>query len=599
MNIRSRWFLLFAGLMSATMIVAAACSSGTGSGDKTKTAAAGTGGKTPAAGATTSASGDQAPADQQKLVAQSVEPIFYDPQRSNFEQDIAVERMLFRGLYNLTDDGSGGVKVVNEMAEGDPQVVTAAGVGGGLAAPPAAGETVYKIKIKSGLKWSDGSPLTATDFAFGLVRACDPAVADPYQYILGAGLMELKGCDELTANKDASKTADLIAAIGAVGSDATTLTLTTGRVVPNLKTLLSLWVSFPSPKAVIDKVGDKWSDVGNIISNGPFILTEVVAKDHATLKPNPQWTGKKPALQVLTIKFIDDLEAAFKAFQTGELGMSRITAADNTVAKKDSSLKDLLVPEKTTRIDSIETLMTDPVLKDFNVRLALSRSIDRVKLNESVYDGLNTPATYWVVKGIAGHQGDVFDKLLSFDATAAKKALSDAGYADGKGFPTIKLLMRDDPEQRNLADFLIKGWKDTLGITVQTEFVDGKTRGARNNAHDFQLFRGGWQTDYPDIENTLSGQFSTGGGNNQWLCSDPEIDAAYKDVNAATDAAAQVKAYQKVETLVIQKLCGVIPFQQITLPYLVKKNVGGVTPNGIIDAGQPGNYCAECWFIKK
>ena len=119
MNARNRWFLLFTALISVALIAAVACG-GTSSSDKTATAnASGGGGKTPAA---TSAGGDKAPADQQKITVQSAEPQYYDPDRSSFEQDIGMERMLFRGLYNLTDDGSGGVKVEPGMAAGDPVV---------------------------------------------------------------------------------------------------------------------------------------------------------------------------------------------------------------------------------------------------------------------------------------------------------------------------------------------------------------------------------------------------------------------------------------------------------------------------------------------
>ena len=111
-------------------------------------------------------------------------------------------------------------------------------------------------------------------------------------------------------------------------------------------------------------------------------------KDHATLAPNPNWAGQTPALQQITIKFIDDLSAAFKAFQTNELNMTEILATDSTVAKGDSSIKDELVIVPTARITTIEVQMKDPILganggtadevmKAFNLRLALSRSIDR------------------------------------------------------------------------------------------------------------------------------------------------------------------------------------------------------------------------------
>lgn len=596
MNIRSRWFLLFAGLMSATMIVAAACSSGTSSGDKTKTAAAGTGGKTPAAGTTTAAGADQAPADKQKIVIQSAEPEFYDPHRSSFEQDIGMERTLFRGLYNLVDDGKGGVKVVPEMAAAEP---TIAG-------------NVYTVKLKPGLKWSDGNALTADDFVYGIQRECDAEVASPYQYVLGEGLGELKGCDALFNNKDAAQKQALTDALGIKAVDPLTLQITLNKPVATFTTIWSLWATFPSRKDVVEKFGDKWTDPANIVVNGPFTVKELVAKDHVTLAPNPNWAGQKPALQQITVKFIDDLSAAFKAFQTGELMETEILATDSTVAKKDSALKDQVVIVASARISTVEVQMKDPILganggtpdavkKAFNLRLALSRAIDRKSLVDVVYDGVHAPATYWVVKGLKGFQGnEAFDKTIGFDKAAAQKALADAGYPNGQGLPAFKVLYRDNKQRRDEADFLAKAWKDTLGIKIEPEFVDSKTRSARFNAQDFQMMpASGWQLDYPDIENPLVGLFNTGGGNNKYNCTNADVDAAFKEAGAATSDDARIKAYQKMETAIVNNLCGIIPLYQDAKPYLLSSKIGGVVPNGTIDAGQPGNSCVECWYVKK
>ena len=245
--------------------------------------------------------------------------------------------------------------------------------------------------------------------------------------------------------------------------------------------------------------------------------------------------------------------------------------------------------------------MKDPTLKDFNVRLALSRAIDRNTLNDAVFDGIYTPASYWVAKGITGYQGgEQFDPVIGFDKAAAQKALSDAGYPNGAGFPSMSMLLTDTPINHNLSDFLAKTWKDNLGITVTTEFVDSKTRSARFNAQQFQLMpASGWQSDYPDAENFLIGLFDTGGGNNKYNCSDPDIDAAFKSAETATDDATRLKNYQQVEKLVVTKLCGAIPTYQNARPWLVSSKIGGVTPNGALDAGTAGNWCAECWYVKK
>ncbi len=597
MSIRSKWFLLAAGMMSAMLIVGAACGGGKSSSDKTATASAGGAGKTTTAGSTstTGGTGDQAPADQQKITIQSGEPQFYDPHRSNFEQDIGVERMLFRGLYNLTDDGNGGVKVVPEMAASEP---TIAG-------------NVYTVKLKPGIKWSDGQPLTAADFVYGFQRECDADVASPYQYVLGAGLGELTGCDELFTNKDAAQKQALTDALGVKATDDTTLTFTLNKPVATFTTIWSLWATFPSRKDVVTKFGDAWTNPANIVVNGPYTLKEVVAKDHATLAPNPNWSGTKPAIQQITVKFIDDLSAAFKAFQTGELQQTSINATDSTVAKGDSALKDAVVIVPSARITTLEVQMKDPLLganggtpdevkKAFNLRLALSRALDRQALVDAVYDGVHAPADYWVVKGLKGFQGNAaFESTIGFDKAAAQKALSDAGYPNGQGLPTLKLVERDTPERHNEADFLAKTFKDNLGVTLETEFVDSKTRSARFNSEDFQLFQGGWQLDYPDIENPLVGLFNTGGGNNHYNCSNPDVDAAFKDAGTAANDAARIAAYEKMETAIVTNLCGMIPMYQDAKPYLLSPKIGGVVPNGTIDAGQPGNYCVECWFVKK
>ena len=58
-------------------------------------------------------------------------------------------------------------------------------------------------------------------------------------------------------------------------------------------------------------------------------------------------------------------------------------------------------------------------------------------------------------------------------------------------------------------------------------------------------------------------------------------------------------SYSWPEKLVVTKLCGAIPIYQNARPWLVASKIGGVTPNGVLDAGTAGNWCAECWYVKK
>jgi len=539
--------------------------------------------------------GEPAPPEQQKLVMHSTEPQYFDPHRSNFEQDIAIERMLFRGLYQLQATEEGGVEAVPAMADGDPQV-------------SADGKT-FTVKLKSGLKWSDGQPLTAQQFEDGIKRGCDPIVASPYAYLLmsGAegGIIGVKGCDEyqLSGEQSPAEQEALRDAMGVKAIDDQTLeiTLVEAKLPLTFKQIFSLWITFPARLDVIERFGEKWTDPGNIVGNGPFTLTEFVPKDHVTLKPNPDWALEpKPKLQQLTIRFIDDYGVAFRAFQTGELDEARIPEAQVPTAQGDPNLKDKLLIIGSVRITSVEVQMKNDVIKKDKVRLALSKAIDRDTLVQVANSGVGLPAEYWLVQGLSGFQGrDKFKSAIGYDPEGAKQALADAGYPNGQGFPKLKLTILNTPARQAQAEFLQRNWKSILGIDVEIQAVDGKTRSQLFNSQNFELFIGGWQLDYPDVENPLVGLFNTGGGNNMYNCSDPEIDQAFQDAGAAKSESDHIKGYQKVEQLVVTKLCGAIPYLQEALPYLISPKIGGVNANGTIDAAQPGNWCAECWFVKK
>ena len=131
------------------------------------------------------------------------EPESFDPHYSSFAQDIGVQRMVFRGLYKLNKD----LKPEPEMAASLPTISSD-------------GKT-YTVKIRSGLKWSDGAPLTAKDFVAGFQRTCDPDNAGNYKDTIS----NIVGCDEFYAATKASDTekAALRDKVGVKATDDTTV----------------------------------------------------------------------------------------------------------------------------------------------------------------------------------------------------------------------------------------------------------------------------------------------------------------------------------------------------------------------------------------
>ena len=261
------------------------------------------------------------------------------------------------------------------------------------------------------------------------------------------------------------------------------------------------------------------------------------------------------------------------------------------MAEGDSALKDEVVIDPTARITSIEMQMNDPALKDFNVRLALSRAIDREALVDVVYDGVNAPATYWVVKGLTGFQGnETFDSTSATTLPPRRRRSPMPATRTAAGFPELKITYRDyaGTPQRGRLPREGAGRTPWASPWCRSSSTARRAR-QRFNAETFQLFQGGWQLDYPDIENPLVGLFDTDGGNNHYNCSDPEVDAAFKAAASATSEAARIKAYQDVETRVVDDAVRRRARSTRTrMPFLVDSKIGGVVPNGTIDAGHAG-----------
>jgi len=517
---------------------------------------------------------------QQQIVVQSGVPESFDPPQVTSEPEVAIARMLWRGLYELEATPDGGVQAVAAMAAGEPTI----------------NGSKYTVGLKPGLKWSDGQPLTAMDFEYGIKRECDPNVASPYQVLLGESVLNIVGCDAYFLGQGTRDD------VGVTAINATTLEITLVAPKPTFTTIMSLWVALPARQDVIDAHGEDWTDPANIVVNGPFILTGLTpgAGGEAILEPNPEWALEpEPTLRQITIKFIDDLQAAFQDFQDGELDMTNVPASKIPIIQADPNLNSQFLKVGAGRIWAVEMQMEDPVLSDYNVRLALSRAIDREALVEQVYNDAHLPATYWLVEGLPGFQGNAaFENIIGYNPDAARTALTAAGYPNGLGFPTLTLTVLDRSDRIAEALFLQDSWYDILRIYVDIEAVNAQTRSQIFTSENFDLFPGGWGNDYPDPENSLIGLFDTGGANNQYNCSDPDIDAKLSAAAAETNNATRIQLLQEAETLVVTSLCGVAPVYQTAFLYLVKSNIGGVRPNGQIDAAMPGGWCPECWFVE-
>lgn len=588
--------LLSVGVLLAVLL-AAACGS-SNKDDTSKNNSSSSSGTSAAASGTATEARTQAAAgaytaeskDKQTLVVNlGATPDFLDPHKSQFEQDIAIERLLFRGLYFADEKGNPTPAVAKAMPELSSDAKT------------------LKITLKDNQKWSDGSPLTAKDFEYSLKRTFNPKLASPY----ASFAYNIVGSEEYNTafgTKAAPKTpsdAELNAlrdAVGVKALDDKTLQITLKEPQPTMPVILGLWNAYPVKQSVVEAGGatpdsTAWTDASKLIGNGPFVLKEFKPKDRITLEANPNYTiAEKPKLNRLDIRLIEDEEVAFNAFQTGELDQVSVPPSKVPVVDGDPALKKLNLrsPQSTTR--GIEFNHTVKPLDNQKVRLAISEAVDRDAFVKVVYAGVALPTTCWLPPGEPGY--DPADcTAQKFDLAKAKKDLADAGYPNGQGFPELSIVYTNSPANKTNAEFIQKQLKDNLGINIKIDLVDAKTRSSRYSNGQFELFFGGWNEDYHDPENWLPELFSTNGGNNQDKYSNATFDNLMKQAKFEQNNEKRIALYKQAHKLLVDDVARVNLTNSVR-NWLVKSKVKNVSGNSN-DSGWLGQFGVEKVEIAK
>lgn len=515
------------------------------------------GGTTPAAGGTTATGTTAAAKPSGTITAKNIQFESWDPHFSDFSQDISHFFAVWRGLYMLDKDD----KPQPAMADGQPTV-------------SADGKT-YTIKVKSGLKWSDGQGLDANDFVLGVQRTCNPDNAGHYEYILTA----IVGCDAYytSAKKTADEKETLRKAMGVRAVDANTIEFKLTDPQPTFPILLALWPTFPAPKHKLATVDAKWPAPLDNVYNGPFKPSEYVEKDHMTLVPNDAYAlPEKAKVEKIVIKYIDDPAVALNAYRAGEIDVTVVPSTQLTAVRADPTLNKELVDYAGTRTTGIEPNLKDPTLAKLEVRLALSQATDRKTLNDTILNGANVVSTNWMPPDRSGNKAGVFDAAIGFDVKKAQDNLAKAGYPGGAGFPKLVLLQTESATNHAISEFLQAQWKKNLGIDITLEYTDSKTRSARFNSGDFQLVLGGWGEDYPDPENWILGLYETGGSINKQSCSMKPIDDVIAKAKFDQKDEERRQFYRDAEKLVVENVCGIAPMWQVGNHYLVKPYLKGL-----------------------
>lgn len=412
----------------------------------------------------------------------------------------------------------------------------------------------YTFHLRDGLKWSDGSPLTADDFVFSWKRLSDPNTAAPYA---GDMLSYVKGYEEASAGD--------IDALGVSAPDDQTFVVELSVPCVYFAKLLTHATMVPVQQATIEANGDQWTlQPETYVSNGPLKMVEWVPGSHITFEKNENyWDADKVTLNTLKFVLMEDPNASYSAYQTGEVSMIKEPPTEEIPSLKD---KEDFHVEPIMGTYYLDFQNEKEPFNNRDVRMALSLAIDRDYVANTVMQGTYTAATNFVGPGISdvedgtffedvtkeNNGGDFFD-VSNYDADVAeaKELLAKAGYPDGQGFPTIEYMTNDAGYHTAVAEYLQSCWKEVLGINMDIKVVEWGTFTPTRRAGDYQAARDGWVYDYDDPSNMLNLMISTS-GNNSAKYNNPEVDKLLNEANSTADLEEHYSKLHEVENLILE-----------------------------------------------
>jgi len=409
-------------------------------------------------------------------------------------------------------------------------------------------QLTWTFHLRDGLKWSDGSALTADDFVYSWQRLVDPSVAAPYaQTVLGM----VEGYDDAIGRPDADGNTTVDpdpTKLKVEAPDEKTLIVHMAKPTPYFDKLAAFVSLSPVKKDVVEANPDGWSiDPKTYISTGPFKLTGWEPGSYLMFEKNENyWDADSIKLDGIKCLLMQDQNATFSAYESGDALMIKDVPTQEITTLKDRS--DFHIdPILGTYYLDLNTTLDE--FKDPKVREALSLALDRKYISETITAGTYTPASGFVSEGVTEWNGtawqdNITDKsvYINIDDHAAnlakaKELLKEAGYENGVGLPEMVYSTNDASYHKKIAEYLQQAWGE-LGLKVQVNIVEWKSFTPQRRSGNYQIARDGWVMDYNDPSNILELAL-TGNGNNNAKYSNPEFDALMS--KAATEKDPQTR----------------------------------------------------------
>ncbi len=470
------------------------------------------------------------------------EPATIDPALNSSVDGAIMIQHAFEGLVKWVDDGKGNAVLAPGMAE---------------KWDVSDDKTVYTFHLRKDAKWSDGEPVTSKDFLYAWNRLADPNTAADYSYMLDP----IKGFDSTV---EGQATPEIEA------PDDYTFVVKLDVPTAYFEEICAFPALFPVRKDIVEANGEQWTQkTDTYVSNGPYKMKEWKHNAYITFeKRDDYYAADEIKAPLLKFHLMDDVNAMLAGYRSGELDFIQQLPAEEIEGLLEDGTADNLeyLGNYYVCFQTQKAPFDNP-----KVREAFSLAIDRNFICDQVKKDGSVPASGFVPAGMFDAEGpgsdfrkiggDYFDlskEAYKANCEKARQLLAEAGYPDGKGFPTVEYLFNTDKGHKEIAEALQNMWKKELGVDITLSNQDWNVFLEERKAGNYQITRGGWIADYNDPMCFLD-LFTSSSGNNDPQYNNPEYDALIGKAKKTADNAERMKLMHQAEELLVKTDAVVAP----------------------------------------
>lgn len=429
--------------------------------------------------------------------------------------------------------------------------------------------------LRSGMRFSDGEPITAQTFAFALNRALDPCVSAPLAWYLYPIAEAAAFNQETCVAPQQDGIAGPITTLIGIGQplnvvDPLTLTITLAQPAMRLLTVLTQPIAFAVPQRLIQQYGGQWTqhltDHGGV-GGGLFLLNRTPQQGGLRLLRNSAFWGAAPRLREIEYSLYSGAASAYGAYQAGKLDIGYPSADQVAAAPKSAGIQSTPL----LRVMALNLNWRVAPFSDQQLRLAFALTINKQSIATDQLNGLVIPTNHLVPQGMLGYNPalvgpDSTQQLSGSNAEAVKLAQAFASSACEGSFahcPAITLeAPAEDANASVVAADIARMWQAVAPgypLTVKVEPAALLQQREASGAAQFTLSE--WVANYPDAQNAL-GRFTPTTPSVSSSAHLPDATALLATADAEQDPTQRAKDYQAAEQLLISAVASIPLYQE-------------------------------------